>query len=494
MKDDIILGCDIGTGSCKIIAWQISRGVIREVQSFYEVQHPQTGYAEQDPEVIKSAFIECAKKIMRNLPGPPVAMGFSSAMHSLILLDKENKVIHPMLTWEDNRSHAIAENLRNSKYGKYLYVHTGTPIHSMSPLCKIAWFRENKKQIFSKTAKFIGIKEYLWHWMFGIFETDYSIASATGIFNIRNLRWDNKALDFCKIEAGQLPDAVKTTTIRTNPSREFSQTTGLPATMQFCIGASDGCMANVGSGVHGNGKAVLTIGTSGAIRITSPQPIVDSKTMIFNYLLDDKVFVSGGPINNGGTTLLWLFKVLLNIGEPQQSDFDNLESMLTTIAPGSEGLICIPWFLGERAPVWDEMAKGVWFGLTYKHNRVHLIKAAMEGVCFTLRVILESLEKNSGSINTLSIGGGFTKSAQWVQMMADITHKKLIIQQSGDASATGAALWTLQTLTGKSQHIKSTSKRIINPQKKHTAIYDKQFRVFRELYELTKKQMHILQS
>jgi gluconokinase len=492
MGKDIILGCDIGTGSFKVTACYSTGELVKEVHHYYPVNHPQPGFAEQNPGSIKNAFIDCLHRIMPLLPSAPVAMGFSSAMHSLMLVDKDNRALTDLIVWEDNRSHEIAEILRSDPLRKTIYENTGTPVHSMSPLCKIRWFRDNEPGLFQQAAKFIGIKEFLWHWMFGVYEVDISVGSATGLLNIHNLKWEKTALIFCGTDEDHLSAIVNTSHIRANPSKEFLQATNLPAGMKYCIGASDGCLANFGSGIKSASQAALTIGTSGAVRITSDKPVINHETMIFNYLLDENVFISGGPVNNGGNVLLWLFKTFLKKEKPDIDDFENLEKSLSSAPAGSAGLICIPWFYGERAPVWDEKASGVWMGVRSYHSEFHFFRAALEGVCFTLRRILESMEEISGPIDSLYISGGFTRSRQWVQMMADITHKKIVINEKADASSLGAILWTAKALgmaPGKPLRKEDT---VVLPRESNYQILDKQYRIFCQLYSANADQMHSL--
>ncbi len=492
MKDPIIIGFDIGTGSCKANAFYTSGRLIAGTQVFYDVQHYREGFAEQDPDELTKNFCKCIKKLTAQLPEPPLAIGISSAMHSLILLDDKAKPLTPLLTWEDTRSREIAAQLRNEPIGKKIYRLTGTPIHSMSPLCKIAWFSKNQKKLFRKAAKFIGIKEYLWHQMFGTFEIDHSIASATGLFNIKKLSWEKSALDFCGIHAGQLSTPVPTLTARKNLSEQFRKTVGLSEDTFICIGASDGCLANAGTHISGK-VAAVTIGTSSAIRITSPQPIIDSNSMIFNYLLDKKSYVCGGPSNNGGNVIQWMLKQFLSDERLTDKDFEKVEVHSKDIAPGCDGLVCLPYFFGERAPLWDEKATAVFFGIKETHSKYHLIKAAQEGIAFSLRMILENLEKKYGTIQTLYASGGFIHSKNWVQILSDITGKKVVINEHTDASATGAAMWAARSLKLKTAIGKvSQSKVAVSPIHRNKNIYNQQFSIFKKLYLLTKQQMHLL--
>lgn len=494
MSNEIILGCDIGTGSCKVTACHPDGSPVQEVHSYYTTLHPQPGYMEQDPEVIKTAVVDCIRRILPLLPSSPIAMGFSSAMHSLMLVGDDDKPLTNLIVWEDNRSSDIAEELRSSDTGKMLYEKTGTPIHSMSPLCKIRWFREHQSELFQQAKKFIGIKEFLWHWMFGEYEVDISIASATGMMNTTSLTWEEQSLRFCETSESKLSGLVSTSFIRTNPCEAFVKSTGLPAAMKYCIGASDGCLANYSSGIDGPGKAALTIGTSGAVRITSGKPVINKDVMIFNYLLDKDIFICGGPVNNGGNVLLWLFRTFLKKDKPAPADFDELEKALADIPAGTNGLVCIPWFLGERAPVWDERASGVWMGVRNYHTMYHFFRAAVEGVCFTLRTILETIEEQSTRIDSLSVSGGFTRSPAWLQMMADITHKNIVISERSDASALGAILWTARAIGFSAGSAGRKDEMVVHPNPSVFDVLDKQYEVFSGSYRTMAPQMHVLMN
>lgn len=492
MKDDIILGCDIGTGSCKAVAFHTSGKVIADAQSFYDVQHPQEGYSEQDADMIIHSFYKCIKELLPKLPSAPVAAGLSSCMHSLILLDEHAQPLTPLITWEDSRSHRIAKQLRNIPLGKKIYRRSGTPIHSMAPICKIAWFQRNQKQLFNKAAKFVGIKEYLWYKMFGVFEIDHSVASATGLFNIKNLDWEISALEFCGIKANKLSNPVKTLHTRKNFSDEFKEATGLTDETAFCIGASDGCLANAGSRIS-KGEASVTIGTSGAVRITTTQPVADYSTMMFNYILDEQYFVSGGPSNNGGNIIKWLFNEILADDTPSEKDFEQLNEKTIDIPAGSGGLVCLPYFYGERAPLWDEKSSAVLFGLKATHTKYHIVRAVQEGIVFSLKIILDSLEKQTGPIKVLYASGGFVHSKNWLHIMADITGKKIIVDTNADASATGAAIWAMRSIKRKMKFGKENQDTFsIQPRKENIEVYKKQFSIFKKLYPLTKQQMHLL--
>jgi gluconokinase len=487
-----LLGIDIGTGSTKAVAVNFNGAVVGVVQHHYSVKSPQPGYSEQDPAIILTAFKSCITDSVSKYGGPPEAIGLSSAMHSVIAVDVNGNALADMMTWADSRSEAIAQKLRDSPDGPSIYKTTGTPIHAMTPLCKLMWLREHEPQLFGSAFKFISIKEYIWFYLFHEFQIDYSIASATGLFDIKNLVWNPDACSIAGLSAASLAEPVNTTYQRSDLSNRLLTELNLKQATTFIIGASDGCCANLGSFVTDAGVAAITIGTSGAVRITSKQPVYDFKAMIFNYLLDEQTFVCGGAVNNGGIALQWLLKSFLNKALPGHTDYEEAFKEMATVPTGSEGLIFLPFLYGERAPLWDTKSCGVYFNIKPLHTRAHFLRAGLEGICMSLNDVLQTLELSSQTINQVNISGGFITSPFWTQLLADVTGKKLAIVQQDDASAIGAVYLSMRALgldAGIQQQTEN-HETFIAPNLDHHQTYKNRFRVYKRLYTDLKDTMH----
>ena len=415
-------------------------------------------------------------------------------MHSLMVMNNKNIAITPLITWADTRSEKIAEDIRKSDEAENIYNATGTPIHSMSPLCKIKWLKENEQQIFKGALKFISIKEFIWYRLFNTYQVDASIASATGLFNIENFKWNAASLNLCGITTTHLSEIVPTDFIRKDLNPSIAARLHIPADTNFCVGASDGCLANIGSYAIQSGIAALTIGTSGAVRIAGDKPVVNYSAMIFNYVADDTTFISGGPINNGGNVLKWLFKTFLNNTNPSKDDYTDFFKNIETIPAGCQGLLFLPYLYGERAPVWDEQASGVFLGIKSFHTNAHFLRAALEGICFALKNILEILEASAVSITQLNVSGGFVHSNTWMQILADVSGKKICLVQTEDASSIGAALLgmkALKIINDYDSFNPGIDITIIPNEKNHIA-YEKYYNVFKNLYQPLKESMHQL--
>lgn len=208
---DYVIGVDIGTTSTKAVLYDKKGNVKGYANKEYPLYQEIPDMAEQDPDEIFETVIDVLTAVVRK-SGADVAriagVSFSSAMHSLILLDEENQLLTRCITWAYNRANHQSEELKNSAAGLAIYYRTGTPIHPMSPLSKILWLKEEHPDLIQQTAHFIGIKEYVFYKLFGQFKVDFSIASATGLFNIHELRWDDEVLALLDISNEQLSELV----------------------------------------------------------------------------------------------------------------------------------------------------------------------------------------------------------------------------------------------------------------------------------------------
>lgn len=378
-------------------------------------------------------------------------ISFSSAMHSLIAMDKDCKPLTNSITWADNRSVAYAEQLKASDQGTQLYHRTGTPIHPMSPITKVMWLRKEHPEIFNKTDKFLGIKEYIIYKFFKEFVMDYSLASATGMFNLKNLAWDEEALTIAGIGSDKLPMLVPTTHILSGLSQELAEKMNICAGTPFVIGASDGVLANLGQNAIKPGVLAVTIGTSGAVRTVSDRPLTDPKGRTFCYALTENHWVIGGPVNNGGITFRWardqFGRVEIERAKASGQDpYEILTEMASNIAPGSDGLIFHPYMAGERAPLWSADARGSFFGLALHHTRDHMVRAVLEGVMYNLYSVLLAVRELTGAPEKIHASGGFVRSKLWRQIMADVFNQNVTIPESFESSSLGAAVLGLYAL------------------------------------------------
>ncbi|WP_426447339.1 gluconokinase [Paenibacillus sp. S-38] len=441
-----IIAADIGTTSAKTLVIDRDGRVIASHAVEYPLHTPRPDIAEQDPDEIFQAVVTGIRTVVGKagvLPGQVLCVSFSSAMHSLIAIDRDLQPLTQCITWADNRSVGYVKGLRESN-GLDIYRATGTPIHPMSPLLKLMWIRDNRADLFENAYKFIGIKEYVFAKLFGELVIDYSIASATGLFNLKALQWDRDALAACGVREEQLSRPVSTTYTLQGLAQEDAVSMGLAADTPFVVGASDGVLANLGVGAFEPGIHAVTIGTSGAVRGVVREPITDPKGRLFCYALADNFWVVGGAINNGGIMFRWVRDQLATAeaeeGRRRGMDpYDYLTSLAMEVAPGSDGLIFLPLLAGERAPYWNANARGVFFGMSLYHQKKHMIRSVLEGVMYRIHSVNSALEELVGPTKEIRASGGFANSPFWLQIMADVLGTPVAVPNTIESSGLGAA-------------------------------------------------------
>jgi len=476
----MLIGLDIGTTNVKAVAFSDTAEVVANAERANRILSPQPGWSEQDPETVFQNVLEVLSETTRQTTQSRPAsklrgIVFSAAMHGLVAVDKEGQPLTNFLLWSDLRADELAKDLRQSGDGLEIYRKTGVPIHAMSPLCKLIWLRKNQPEIFQKAHKFLGIKEFVWQKLTGKFQSDLSVTSATGLLNIWKNDWDETALALAGIAAEQLPELVSPSLAsQLSESWKLSESSLVGAPL--IIGASDGALANLGSGATEPGQVAVTIGTSAAIRMVTHEPVLDEKMRTFCYRLDENRCIVGGASNNGTNVLEWLRTSVFQ----SPLDAEHFANQAIDAPPASDGLFFLPYLYGERAPLYDASARGGFHGLAARHMQAHFVRATMEGVLFNLKIIAEALEVRQ-PIRTLHAGGGFSKNKLWVQMLADIFQRPVLLNENdADASVLGAVKFARKVLNLE-QTVENQRGRVVEPNVGNAEIYKSAFQRFKIL-------------
>lgn len=442
-----IVAADLGTTSTKTLVIDRDGRIIASHAVEYPLFTPRPDVAEQNPDEIFQALLDAIKAVMVKSgvsSDQVLCVSFSSAMHSLIAIDRDLNPLTRCITWADNRSAAYVNILNKEYNGHDIYLNTGTPIHPMSPLLKLMWLKDHRPDLHQSAYKFIGIKEYVFAKLFGKLVIDYSLASATGLFNLRSLSWDEQALETAGISQEQLSEPVTTTYKLEGMKREYALAMGLRDNTPFVIGASDGVLANLGAGAIEPGIYAATIGTSGAVRGVVREPITDPQGRLFCYALKEDFWCVGGSINNGGIMFRWVRDQLATAEAEEgrrlgMDPYDYLTQIAEGVPPGSDGLIFLPLLAGERAPYWNANARGVFFGLSLYHEKKHMIRSVLEGVMYRIHSVATALEELCGETKEVRASGGFARSPFWLQIMSDVLNAHVAVPDSIESSGLGAA-------------------------------------------------------
>ncbi|GAC1418536.1 MAG: FGGY family carbohydrate kinase [Flavisolibacter sp.] len=487
-----VIGIDLGTGSIKAVAMDTQQNVLATTQNHYEVISERPGYFEQDPQAIWQSFSQSLRTLIDHL-GPPALISLSSYMHGIMVVNEKCVPLTRLITWADMRSEEIAGLLRQSPDAENLYRATGAPIHAMLPLCKILWWQQYHPEFFKPGNKFISIKEFIWYQLFQVYEIDYSLAGATGLFHLQTHTWHKDSLKLAGLTPLQLSIPVGTNWMRHQVDPHASVYLGINEGTSFCIGSSDGCMAALGGGGLGNHTASLTLGTSGAVRLISSKPLFHFPQMIFNYILEENLYVCGGPVNNGGNVVQWALNLFWTKPTPTDQDYKEYFNSFDGMVAGSEGLLFLPYIFGERAPIWDEKAAGVFVGVRNYHTKAHFSKAVIEGICFNLNQVV-ALLAGQVSIQKIQISGGLKFSPVWLQILANISGKTICLGQGEDASARGAALLGMKSkgMIPDYPMENISDLNFIFPRQADHLSYQPLFKAFTQVYDCLKDSLHQL--
>ena len=291
---------------------------------------------------------------------------------------------------------------------------------------------------------------------------------------------------YAGINTGMLADLVPIFSSAGKLKKAYQNSLGINVDTKIIVGSSDGCLATLGAGVWDGRKATVTIEDSGAVRVIGKKVLNDKQQRFFNYLLTEDFYVSGGPTNSGGVIFEWFAKQFGDFKNPYDLEYamDELIAVATKVSAGSEGLIFLPYLLGERAPIWDANARGVYFGINIKHERQHFIRAIIEGIIYEIYSIGKTLEEHC-TFNSLSINGSFASIPLCAQIIADIFNKPVSISQHNYSVGLGAYLLSA-TEMGIYKTLDEAAKSIVLPEqyfpkKNLNSIYMSHFEIFEKL-------------
>ncbi|MBS7613753.1 hypothetical protein KEJ48_05875 [Candidatus Bathyarchaeota archaeon] len=482
-----IVSVDIGTTNVKAVAFDLKGRQIFRSSTRCRVYSPVESWAEQKPDEVLNSVLEALKTCVKNINGMVEALAFSSQLYSVVFIDRDGNSLSPVLNWMDSRSRVEASELSEIIGGYELYRRTGCHISPIMPASKILWFRKNNPKMFNRVYKVLSIKDYILYKVLNVYVIDKILASATALFNIYESRWDREIVETVGLDFDKLPEVVEPESIVGYVEGRYAEETGLPEKTPVVCGGGDGMLQNIGLGVLKEGVAALNIGTSGAVRVSSNRIVLDKSrnARFFCHSLAEGLWCVGGAINSAGLSFEWFTENFLN------GDFDRIEVEASKAKPGSNGLIFLPYLLGERAPLWCLTAKAAFYGLTLKHKLSDVSRAVLEGVVFALNHIRRILEKYVPPIREIRVGGGGAAINLLNQIQADVFQTPVFLTSTEESSALGAAILAAKTL-GYYKSLNDSCDSIVKPTKvfnptlensiEYSKLFEKYRRVSDHLY------------
>ncbi len=501
------MGIDVGTGGTRAIIVRPDGHVVGAATGEHApMRMPKPGWAEQDPENWWQATVLAVRAALdaANLRGGDIAaIGLSGQMHGVILLDKTHAVLRPSLIWCDQRSQAQCDWITAQVGADRLIQLVSNPALTGFSAPKILWVRDEEPQIFARAAHFLLPKDFVRFRLTGEFATDVSDASGTLLFDVTHRCWSKEMLSALGLDAKLLPRAYESPEITGKITVQTALVTGLKAGTPVVAGAGDQAASAVGNGIVLTGLASATIGTSGVIFSYTDAPKLDPRGRIhtFCHAVPGKWHVMG-VTQGAGLSLRWFRE---NFGDAETAYasrtgadvYDLICHEAEKISPGSGGLLFLPYLMGERTPVLDPQARGLWIGLTAAHTRGHMIRSILEGVAFSLRDSLEIFRELEIPVHEIRASGGGSRGSLWREIQADIYGKELVTLRTSEGSALGAALLAgvgakIYASVEESAREAIQVKERVSPRPDAVAIYDRYYEVYRNLYGTVQPLIHQL--
>lgn len=360
-----------------------------------------------------------------------------SFWHSLLGVDSKGKPTTKVMTWADRRSRHHSAVLKKKLDEKESHNRTGAMFHSSFWPAKLLWLRSEFPDVFAKTALWLSLSDYIAMQLFGVAATSVSMASGTGIFDIRKCVWDKSFLKFLKLDRSQLTD-VSADDSTFKLTKKYQKRWPRLAGAQWFTAVADGAADNIGAGCDSKEKAALMVGTSAAMRVVyAGEPPKRIPKGLWCYRVDRKRVIVGGALSDGGN-LYALIRERFNLGS-------NADELVAKREP-ADGLVVIPFFFGERSTGYDENAAGAIIGMTAAHDGIDLLCAAMEGVAFRLEDIFTRLQKVAKIEEIVASGGALRESPVWVQIISEVLGHELTLSGVGEASMRGSVLLAVESL------------------------------------------------
>ncbi|MDR1900586.1 MAG: hypothetical protein LBQ55_11290 [Treponema sp.] len=440
-----ILVYDIGTTSVKSAVFNASGVPLYSASVPYNTAYPRPGWSEQDPEQFWEAAVKGTREIAA-ASGPGLAIdciGLTGHMNGCLPVDAEGRPSYPELIHSDSRSGAQCARIAAAFGEESLYAATGNRTDEHLSLPKMLWLKDEQNEAFKKTAWFLNSKDYLRFKLTGVLGvTDFSDASLTGAFNIVKRSWAWDLIDALGLSGERFPEVRSGVEGGGVLSKDAAGILGLPSGIPVSVGGGDAACATRGCGVKAAGETYLSVGSSAWASMLADAPVFDPKRRIQNFFdLDGRRCNICGTVQSAGIALDWALNILMGGQALSSEEYRRIEAEVEKTPPGSEGVMFLPYLMGERTPHWDAAARGMFIGLSLSSGRAAMLRAVYEGITFAFKEITDVYPDLSMPVKTFTLLGGGIRSPFWRKLICDIIGVPMLIHSfPTHAIALGAAL------------------------------------------------------
>ena len=490
-----LLGIDVSTTGVKALVIDRDGAISDSFTSPLHLSNPQPLWSEQKPNDWWQAAVNSIQHVVReNAGGDIAAIGLTGQMHGLVLLDEAGEVLRPSILWNDQRCAAECDEIR-ARLGKERLIQiSGNDALTGFTAPKIVWVRNHEREVYDRARHVLLPKDYLRYKLTSEYAMDKADGSGTLLFDLQRRDWSNELLDALDIPAAWLPPTFEGPAITSRITAEAAQATGLSEGTPVVAGGGDQAAQAVGVGAIRPGVVALTLGTSGVVFAATETPLIEAQGRLhaFCHAVPERWHLMGVMLSAAGS-LQWYRDALY----PNVS-FEELVDEAAEVAPGSDGLLFLPYLCGERTPHPDPLARGSWVGLTTRHTRAHLTRAVLEGVAFGFKDMFSLMQDvGLGEIDEVRVSGGGAKSNLWRQILADVLESELVTVNTTEGAAYGAALlagvaagvWP-NVDRACAQTIRVSDR--VTPNETNTARYAEMYRQYQSLYPALRTVSHSL--
>lgn len=498
MENICLIGVDVGTSATKVVAFDTCGNLLAEYSEEYPLYQPHNGWAEQDPEDWANAAVKCLREVIKALPGKTVAgIGVSGQMHGLVMLGEDMKPLRRSIIWCDQRTVKECEEMTEKVGKERLFEITCAPAMTGFTASKLMWVKNNEPEVYANCKHMLLPKDYVRYCLTGTLYMDYADASGTQLLDIKNRCWSKEICDALGVDMSILPTLCDSCHNCGDVTAEMAKEIGLLTTCPVAAGAGDNASAAVGCGVVEDGDAFATVGTSGVVFAPTDEIKIDPKGRIHTFCsaVPNQWHVMG-VVQAAGFSLKWVKDNLcVDITENAKANGGSAYAVIDKIALdtpiGSNGVMYLPYLMGERTPHLDPYARGAFLGLGGANTRNDMLRATMEGVSFALKDSMEIFAGIDVKPSKTVLCGGGAKSALWRNMLTDVFDTETCTSSSTESCALGAAI-----LAGVAAGVYATVKEgcektvfendVLAPNPANTASYNKYYEIYKKAYPALK--------
>ena len=480
------IGIDSSTTATKALLMDAAGSVVGVATSEYSYETPFPLWSEQEPDLWWDATAKSIRQVLADTdidPADVKGVGLTGQMHGLVLLDAAGKVLRPAILWNDQRTGAECDEIREIIGKERLIQITGNDALTGFTAPKILWVKNNEPEIYAQVQHILLPKDYVRYKLTDVLAMDKAGGAGTILFDVHGRDWSKEVVTALGIEMAWLPPTFEGTAVTGTISQYAAAVTGLGEGTPVMGGGGDQAASAVGTGAVVEGVVSLSLGTSGVVFAATDKAMVEENGRLhaFCHAVPGKWHLMGVMLSAAGS-LRW-YRDTLAPGV----DFADLTVPAAEIAPGSNGLLFLPYLTGERTPHPDPLARGAFVGLTVRHTQAHMTRAVLEGVAFGLRDSFELMKgAGLGDIEQVRISGGGAKSPLWRQILADVFQADIVTVNTAEGAAYGAALLAAVG-GGQFDSVEAACEQVIQvvdstKPGENTAVYDKIYPVYRALY------------